>query len=112
MILLATREVIADAEYTYDDEYHSYCTYAHAEEIDIDGVLEEACWQNKKWFTNTYLSNTDTGLPVLNVTSYVDEYGMYKYTLSEKQEKELCAVNTDISKIIKDGKEIYESVYE
>lgn len=43
---------------------------------------------------------------------YLDEYGMYKYTLSGKQEKELCAVNTDISKIIKDGKEIYESVYE
>ena len=76
-VLLATREVIADAEYTYDDEYHSYCTYAHAEGIDIDGVLEEACWQNKKWFTNTYLSNTDTGLPVLDVTSYLDEYGMY-----------------------------------
>lgn len=77
VVLLLTREVISNAEYTYNAEYHSYCTYDHAEEIDIDGVLDETCWQNKKWFTNTYLANTDTGLPVLNVTSYLDEYGMY-----------------------------------
>lgn len=76
-IWFGSKEVIADAENSYDEEYHSYCTYAHAEDIKIDGVLDEACWQNKNWFTNTFLSNTGGNLPVLNMTSYVDDYGIY-----------------------------------
>lgn len=43
---------------------------------------------------------------------YLDEDGKYQYTFSEEQEKELCEVNTDIPKILKEGEEIYESVYE
>lgn len=79
IVWFASQEVIAEAEYKYDDEspYHSYCTYEHAPEISIDGELDEACWQNKKWFTNTFLSNINGELPVLDVTSYVDDYGMY-----------------------------------
>lgn len=42
----------------------------------------------------------------------LDENGDYQYTFSEEQEKELCEVNTDISRILKEGEKIYESVYE
>lgn len=76
-IWLGSKEVIADAENSYDEEYHSFCTYAHDENIKIDGALDEACWQNKNWFTNTFLSNTGGNLPVFDMTSYIDDYGIY-----------------------------------
>lgn len=43
---------------------------------------------------------------------YLNEDGKLQYTLSEEQEKELCETNSDISKILKEGEKIYESVYE
>ncbi len=47
-----------------------------------------------------------------HVVYCLDEYGRYAYTLTEEQEKELCQTNTDISLILKEGEEIYKSVYE
>ena len=80
---ILSKEKIAKAENQYDKKYDSYCTYPHAEEIQIDGVLEEACWQDKKWFHNTYLSNTEGNMPEFKMTSYVDEYGIYIAMVSQ-----------------------------
>lgn len=77
------QENIADAENTYEQEYSALCTYEHSSDISIDGVLEEVCWQNKSWFTNTFLANTGNNMPVLNMTSFVDEYGIYIAAIAE-----------------------------
>lgn len=74
---------VAKAENRYDKKYDSFCTYPHAKEIQIDGDLEEACWQDKKWFHNTYLSNTEDNMPEFKMTSYVDEYGIYIAMVSQ-----------------------------
>ena len=42
----------------------------------------------------------------------LDNMGVLKSTLSEKQENELCKDNLDFSEILKEGDKIYESVYE
>jgi len=77
LLIFGQQEVIAEAGYNYEKEYHSYCTYPHDDTIAIDGVLDENCWQNKNWFTNTYLSNTEENMPVFDMTSYIDDYGIY-----------------------------------
>lgn len=82
-IFLLSKEKVAKAENQYDKKYDSYCTYPHAEEIQIDGVLDEPCWQDKKWFHNTYLSNTEGNMPEFEMTSYVDEYGIYIAMVSQ-----------------------------
>lgn len=82
-VWFATREHIAAAQNKYEKDYQSFCTYEHAAEIEIDGVLDEACWQNKKWYNNTFLENTEGSMPTLKVTSYVDEYGIYLAAFAE-----------------------------
>ena len=71
------REEIAPAENTYEMDYHSYCTYEHDADIDIDGVLDESCWQGKKWYTNTYLDNVNGNRPVVRLTAFPTEKGVY-----------------------------------
>ena len=70
-------EVIAPAENSYQKDYHSFCTREQDESITIDGVLDEDVWQNKAWFVNTFLSNTNGTQPVLKVTGFPTEYGVY-----------------------------------
>lgn len=72
-----TVEVIAKAENTYDREYRSFSTYEHDEHIKIDGVLDEPEWQNKDWFTNTYVINKDGSMPSYKVTGFTTKYGVY-----------------------------------
>lgn len=76
-LVFGNKEVIASSKHTYEKVYNSYCTYEHAEDINIDGVLDDACWQNKKWFQNTFLANTGNNMPSFEMTSYVDEHGIY-----------------------------------
>lgn len=76
-IVFGNKEVIAASEHDYQKVYHSYCSYEHAENIQIDGVLDDECWQNKKWFRNTFLANTGNNMAAFEMTSYVDEYGIY-----------------------------------
>ncbi len=83
LVWVFSQEHIVKAEYEYEEEYHSFCTYPHDENIAIDGALDEACWQNKNWFTNTFLSNTGGNLPVLDMTSYIDHYGIYIAAVAE-----------------------------
>lgn len=80
IFLLSNRtdtETIAKVEHTYDADYHSFCSYEHDKDMDIDGVLEEDVWKNKNWYTNTYLANTNGTMPTLKVTGFSTEYGVY-----------------------------------
>lgn len=71
------KEFIAKAENKYEKTYHSFCTLEHDKDINIDGNLDEAVWQNKKWFTNTFINNTSGNLPVLKITGFTTQYGVY-----------------------------------
>lgn len=74
---LQNKEVIAKAENSYQPEYHSYCSYEHDKDIRIDGVLDEDVWKDKKWFSNTFFSSTEGGMPAMKVTGFTTEYGVY-----------------------------------
>ena len=76
-------EVIAKAENTYNAEYHSYCTYEHDPDIQIDGVLDESVWEGKQWFSNTYLANTQDNMPRIKVTGFTTDYGIYIASVAE-----------------------------
>ena len=71
------KEQIAKAENSYNPSYHSYCSYEHDAEMKIDGVLDESAWKDKKWFSNTFLNNTDGNLPSMKVTGFMTDYGIY-----------------------------------
>ncbi len=67
---------VAPAENTYDKQY-SFSTYEQSPDIRIDGVLNEEVWQGKQWFSNTFLSNATGNMPVLELTGFPTEYGVY-----------------------------------
>ena len=75
--LLHEEEKIAKAENTYETDYHSYCTYEHDSDIDIDGELQESVWQGKQWYTTTYPSNLNGNLPKVKVTGFTTAKGIY-----------------------------------
>ncbi len=56
---------------------NSLSNHAQSPDIKIDGVLDEAVWQNKGWFRNTYRDNVGGNLPVLELTAFPTEYGVY-----------------------------------
>ncbi len=66
---------IALAENSYSAKY-SLSTAEQSPDITIDGVLDEACWQDKVWFTNTY-ANSDGTYPAVKYTAFPTEYGVY-----------------------------------
>ncbi len=68
-------QAIAPAENSYSYNY-SLSTAEQSPDITIDGVLDEACWQDKIWFTNTY-ANSDGTYPVVKYTAFPTEYGVY-----------------------------------
>lgn len=77
IVFASTKEVIADAENKYSPDYNSFCTYEQNPNITIDGVLDETEWEGKTWFKNTYLANTTGTMPVLTVTGFPTEQGVY-----------------------------------
>ncbi len=68
-------ETIAPKENSYNPVY-SMSTHEQSPDVVIDGVLDEAAWQNKSWFVNTY-ANNDGSKPVLEVTAFPTEQGVY-----------------------------------
>ncbi len=68
-------QTLAPAENTYTPSY-SMSTHQQSPDIVVDGVLDEAAWQGKSWFVNTYANNDGTK-PVLEVTAFPTEYGVY-----------------------------------
>ena len=79
----SSEERIAKAENQYDTDYHSYCTYEHDADMEIDALLDESVWQDKKWYTNTYLDNVNGKKPVLRVTGFLTEKGVYLASVVE-----------------------------
>ena len=75
---------ISKAENVYEKDYHAFCTYKHADDISIDGVLDESCWENKNWFTNVMMNYAGKNqVPSFKMTSYMDEYGIYIAAIAE-----------------------------
>ena len=58
-------------------DYESFCTLEHDSNVQIDGALDEDVWADKRWFSNTYLSNTDGTLPILKTTGFTTAKGIY-----------------------------------
>ena len=77
------KEVIAAAENSYVPEYLSDSFYEQHPDIVVDGVLEEDCWQNKKWFKNTFYHNVNGMLPRVSYTAFPTEYGVYVAAVAE-----------------------------
>lgn len=70
-------EVLAPAEDTYIFSAPGLYIYDHDPNMQIDGVLDEDVWQNKKWYHNTYADNVNGKLPAYDVTAFTTEYGVY-----------------------------------
>ena len=82
-IFLLSGPKILQAENTYKKEYMSFCKAENDPDMQIDGVLDEDKWQNKKWFKNTYIQNTNGLMPNLKVTAFSTEYGVYIAAVAE-----------------------------
>ncbi len=67
---------VAPVENSYVTNY-SLSSHEGASDITIDGVLDEAAWQNKGWFQNTYRDNERNNLPVMRLTAFPTEQGVY-----------------------------------
>ena len=70
-------EVIANAENSYNPGYINISEYEQHPDIVIDGLLEEDCWQDKKWFENTFYHNVNDNMPRVSYTAFPTEYGAY-----------------------------------
>lgn len=77
------KEVIAAAENSYTSEDLNDSFYEQHPDIVIDGVLREDCWQNKKWFKNTFYHNVNGMLPRVSYTAFPTEYGIYVAAVAE-----------------------------
>lgn len=75
LLFFGQNENIAAAENPYTQGNYSYTLYEQSE-ITVDGVLDEALWQGKKWWKNTYLTNNTGNLPVLEITAFPVEQGI------------------------------------
>ena len=76
-------EVIATAENKYNPGYLNNSFYEQHPDITVDGVLDEACWQGKNWFKNTYYSNVNGVFPRVSYTAFPTEYGAYVAAIAE-----------------------------
>lgn len=71
------------AKNEYGVKYQSQCVAEPDENVSIDGVLDDSIWQNKKWFSSTFVANTTGTLPVLRVTGSLTDKGIYIATVLE-----------------------------
>ncbi len=80
---------IAKASNTVNHQYDNWAVYPGDPSMKIDGELDEPQWQGKQYFRNTYLFNNGVGdFPVLRVTAFPTEYGIY--VGSEIDDTNLC----------------------
>ncbi len=70
-------ETIAPAENPGIQTSYSFITGEQSPDIKVDGILDEAVWQGKSWFKNTYLSNMGNSMPSIEVTGFPTQYGVY-----------------------------------
>ncbi|HBF86860.1 MAG TPA: hypothetical protein DDW54_04180 [Clostridiales bacterium] len=68
---------VAPAEIKYEYVYSSQFEGANDPDILIDGKLDEAVWQNKKWYTSKFYTDINDVMPKLTVTAFNTVYGAY-----------------------------------
>ena len=69
-------EDISPAENTYNKKF-SFTSHQQAPDMTVDGVLDEAAWDGKGWWKNTYLSNVGGNMPSMMLTAFPTQYGVY-----------------------------------
>ena len=67
----------APAENEYEYKYTTNYEGENDPGIEIDGVLDEDVWQDKKWFTNAFYTDINGTMPKLAVTAFNTEYDHY-----------------------------------
>ena len=82
-VLLLSGNKIRQAENSYEKDYTSFCDAENDPDMQIDGVLDEDKWRNKKWLKNTYIQNINGLMPKLKVTAFSTEYGVYIAAVAE-----------------------------
>ena len=60
-------------EYVYSSQFDG----PSDPDILIDGKLDEAAWQNKKWYTSRFYTDFYNTMPMITVTAFNTEYGAY-----------------------------------
>ena len=68
---------ITPTEPRYEYVYSSQFDGPNNPDILIDGKLDEAVWQNKKWYTSKFYTDIYDTMPMLTVTAFNTEYGTY-----------------------------------
>ncbi len=81
----AAEQTIAPAENSYSQTRYSFTTHEQSPDVIIDGVLDEAVWQGKGWFKNTYLANVAGNMPKIELTGFPTEYGVYLASVAYDQ---------------------------
>lgn len=69
--------IIDDPENEVNSNYNSFLKYEGDPSMKIDGVLDEANWQGKKYYRQTFVGNHDDVMPILQVTAFPTNYGIY-----------------------------------
>ena len=77
MLLCGCKETIAPAENQVSNQVYSFSSFAQSPDVTVDGVLDEQLWQNKKWFKNTYITNSGGLQPIMELTAIPTEQGVY-----------------------------------
>ena len=68
---------VTPGEPKYEYVYSSQFDGPSDPDIYIDGKLDEAVWQNKKWYTSRFYTDFYDTMPKLTVTAFNTEYGAY-----------------------------------
>ena len=69
-------ENILQAENNYSKKF-SFSSRQQSPDITVDGLLDEAVWEGKGWWKNTYLSNVGGNMPSMKLTAFPTQYGVY-----------------------------------
>ena len=67
----------APPENEYEYKYTSNYDGENDPGIEIDGKLDEAVWQNKNWFVNSFYADVNDTMPKIEVSAFTTEYGVY-----------------------------------
>ncbi|MDE6398916.1 MAG: hypothetical protein K2L51_06310, partial [Clostridiales bacterium] len=68
---------VAPAENGVMTQYHSDWEGPHDVSVQIDGVLDEACWQNKNWYTTCAPGDSVGGTTWMKTTAFTTQFGVY-----------------------------------
>lgn len=73
----SSQESVSPAEDLYCDIFISDYNGESDSNVVFDGKFEDEIWNDKQWYSNTYINNFDGSMPVLYTTSFTTRYGVY-----------------------------------